>query len=399
MLVNSHPVGLAVIQRAQKEVEEFGPFAVTTVRNKYAHTKKSGYKESWQEISARVAAAVVRPYLPHLESAAYRLILQRKLMPGGRYLYAAGRRFPQISNCFLYRAEDSREGWAELLNKCAHSLMTGGGVGVVYSDVRPADSDIQGMGGKSTGPIALMNMINECGRHIVQGGSRRSALWAGLHWWHPDVFRFITCKRYSALIKECKERDFNFPAPMDGTNISVITDDDFFAAMNDVSWSKEYRLWGAVHTVTHAWAKRVYEQVTFGMCTDGEPGLSVDTGENAGECLRNACLTGDTLVAVADGRGAVPIRDLVGLHTTVYASDGSGGIVRAVMRNVRVTRRQAAVVRVTLDDGSSVRVTPDHLMMLADGSFAEAGTLTPGACLMPFFSQVRQDYRRVRCPA
>lgn len=718
MLVNSHPVGLAVIQRAQKEVEEFGPFASTTVRNKYAHTKKSGYKESWQEISARVAAAVVRPYLPHLESAAYRLILQRKLMPGGRYLYASGRRFPQIanclggdtriitkegvrtleelvgmefevlnryglwekataacfgsqmlyevtfsngctvqataghrwwqrdgsrvtteelvevplaahaelpqvaaegvrhgiiygdgtltnkgrysgvtfftdkkaelaacfekremrltvgnggyvdtrthrthnglpavylqpahykslpgedgqpvspsyargfiagliatdghvkgrrayiscehwgraekirelavlggcqvvdmrvfstvspfdggpregvliaisaptapvirsdhrewkesrdkprrthksadttehnaevisvreleedavyccvvpgsesftlanglitSNCFLYRAEDSREGWAELLNKCAHSLMTGGGVGVVYSEVRPADSDIHGMGGKSTGPIALMNMINECGRHIVQGGSRRSALWAGLHWWHPDVFRFITCKRYSALIKECKERDFNFPAPMDGTNISVITDDDFFAAMNDVSWSKEYRLWGTVHTVNHAWAKRVYEQVTFGMCTDGEPGLSVDTGEHAGECLRNACLTGDTLVAVADGRGAVPIRDLVGLRTAVYASDGRGGIVRAVMRNVRVTRKRAAVVRVTLDDGSSVRVTPDHLMMLANGSFAEAGTLTPGTCLMPFFSQVRQDYRRVRC--
>jgi ribonucleoside-diphosphate reductase alpha chain len=193
------------------------------------------------------------------------------------------------SNCFLFRARDSREGWSETLYKCCNSLMTGGGIGVVYSDVRPEDSYITGLGGRSTGPLALMKMNNETGRYVRQGGSRRSAIWAGLHWNHPDVFRFMEMKRWDEVTLLGKSRDFNFPAPMDGTNISVILDSDFFAAYADPEWKATYRTWGSSYSVDHNWAHDVYWGVVRGMLRDGEPGFSVDVGDNEGENLRNAC--------------------------------------------------------------------------------------------------------------
>lgn len=76
-------------------------------------------------------------------------------------------------NCLLLRAQDSREGWSDLLHKASMALMTGAGIGVDYSSVREEGAIIRRTGGLATGPIALMQMLNECGRGIMQGGSRR----------------------------------------------------------------------------------------------------------------------------------------------------------------------------------------------------------------------------------
>jgi ribonucleoside-diphosphate reductase alpha chain len=152
------------------------------------------------------------------------------------------------------------------------ALMTGAGIGVDYSAVRPEGSAISRTGGKATGPVALMQMVNESGRHIMQGGARRSAIWAGLNWKHPDVFKFIAIKDWSPEIRRLKEQDFNFPAPLDGTNVSVILDKEFFTAYEA----------GDEH------AHKVYWTAVESMLRNGEPGFSVDY-DNPRESLRNAC--------------------------------------------------------------------------------------------------------------
>ena len=75
-----------------------------------------------------------------------------------------------VGNCALFRAEDSREGWADLMYKITITLMTGAGIGIDYSDVRAEGKTIRKTGGFATGPLALMGMVNEAGRGIVQGG-------------------------------------------------------------------------------------------------------------------------------------------------------------------------------------------------------------------------------------
>ncbi len=177
----------------------------------------------------------------------------------------------------LLRAEDSREGWADLLQKSSLALMTGAGIGVVYSDIRGEGKQIRKTGGHSTGPLSLMQMLNEVGRGIMQGGSRRSAIWAGLHWNHPDIQKFIHIKDWSQDVKDLKAKDFNFPAALDGTNISVILDDEFFEAYNDDT-----------HEL-YSMAQNVYWETVRQMLKTAEPGFSIDVGVNNGENLRNAC--------------------------------------------------------------------------------------------------------------
>lgn len=256
-----------------------GAFAHRIMEQKYSHTKIDGSKETWPEIAYRVASNVLGAVnAPQSQiDATAKLIAERKFIPGGRYLYASGRPFHQVQNCLLMRAQDSREGWADHLHKCAMALMTGAGIGIDYSLVRPSGSIIKRTGGFATGPLALMQMTNECGRGIMQGGSRRSAIWAGLNWRHKDIFEFIGLKNWSPEVRAMKEKDFNFPATMDGTNISVQLDDAFFEAYRD----KDH--------VDHKWAYDVYWTTVKQMLKTAEPGFSIDLGENAGETLRNAC--------------------------------------------------------------------------------------------------------------
>ncbi len=256
----------------------YSHFADTITKQKYSHDI-GGRKETWPEIAKRVATAVfgaVDSECGFVDSVTGS-IERKEFMPGGRYLYSSGRPFHQCQNCLLLRAEDSREGWAEIMNKATLALMTGAGIGVVYSAVRGERKLIKKTGGKATGPLALMQMVNEAGRYIMQGGSRRSAIWAGLHWNHCDVMKFITIKNWHIGVKLLKAKDFGFPATLDGTNISVILDDAFFAAYRDE------------HDEHHDLAHAVYWHVVRQMLETGEPGFSIDIGENAGEHLRNAC--------------------------------------------------------------------------------------------------------------
>jgi ribonucleoside-diphosphate reductase alpha chain len=256
-------------------------FSETIMQQKYSHTLKDGTKETWENIAYRVTKHVMKSVgysmKDQLCKDIFEAIKEKKFIPGGRYLYSAGRNYHQTQNCLLLKAEDSREGWADLLHKSTMALMTGAGIGVVYSDIRAEGRLIRRTGGHSTGPLALMQMLNEAGRGIMQGGSRRSAIWAGLHWNHQDIQKFIHLKDWSQDVRNMKEKDFNFPATLDGTNISIILDDDFFKAYNDEK------------NTQHTMAQSVYWEVIRQMLKTGEPGFSIDTGVNNGENLRNAC--------------------------------------------------------------------------------------------------------------
>ena len=258
-------------------LNKMSPFAETIYRQKYAQEG-----ESWGDTARRVISTVMAPYFPEDVEKLTQAVIDRKFMPGGRYLYATGKQFHQTQNCLLLTVEDSRESIAELFERVGSGLMTGAGIGIVWSKLRPDGAAVKGMGGTSTGPIAFMKAVNEIGRNIMQGGSRRSAIWAGLHWNHADVFQFMRAKDWDEDIQAMKLKDFNAYAPLDMTNISIILDDDFFEAFENPSYYKS-------ETDCHEWAQRVYWTAVEGMLKTGEPGFSVDIKENAGEHLRNAC--------------------------------------------------------------------------------------------------------------
>jgi ribonucleotide reductase alpha subunit len=327
--------------RKAQSVDGMSPFAHKIMTARYAHKTASG-SESWKGVARRVATNVMGAVNSgrDLTREVRELIAERKFMPGGRYLYASGRDFHQTQNCLLLKAEDSREGWAEHINKVMMASMTGAGVGGVYSFLREKGSPVKRTGGVSSGPIALMQATNEVARSAGQGGSRRAALWAGLHWNHPDVHDFIKIKDWSPDIVAMKEKDFSAVAPMDYTNVSVILDDAFFAAYHDAGHAKN----GLAH--------EVYWKVVRSMLKSGEPGFSIDVGSNAGEHNRNACVIGKTEILTDDGYKRID--SLVGQKVRAWNGFEWSEV------EPRVTGHDQQIMTVKLSSGQELTVTPTH---------------------------------------
>ena len=253
-------------------------FAENIFRLKYSQ----GPEDTWDNLAIRVVDDVCgtsggkepMPLMSKDErSQLTEYIKEFKMIPGGRYLYYAGRQAHFWNNCFLLKAEeDTREEWAAIVQRAMLCLCSGGGIGIDYSILRPSGRTLSRTGGVASGPIPLMKAVNEIGRNVIQGGSRRSAVYASLNWQHEDINDFIHAKDWSEDVIKLKANDFNFPAPLDMTNISINWDDDWLKDPDRASNS----LWIAS-------VKR--------MLKTGEPGHSYNFGVNGNETLRNAYVT------------------------------------------------------------------------------------------------------------
>jgi len=253
-------------------------FSEDIFKFKYAHDGC----ETWADLSRTLVEDVCAEHMTKEDrSQLQKYITELKFIPGGRYLYYAGRPNKFFNNCYLLKAEeDSREDWANLSWKSESCLMTGGGIGVDYSIYRPAGSTISRTGGEASGAIPKMNMINEIGRRVMQGGSRRSAIYASLNWQHGDIEDFLKAKDWQSMpvgstgktLWDIKQEDFNFPAPLDMTNISV---------NYDTEWLLNYWKTGDVGSVFKQNVKQAMQSA--------EPGFSFNFFDKENETLRNAC--------------------------------------------------------------------------------------------------------------
>jgi ribonucleoside-diphosphate reductase alpha chain len=254
-------------------------FGLNTFNNKYAMARN----DTWSLLSYRLVDCVTgygdglyhNPLMSKDERDRLQYFIDRKMfIPGGRYLYYVGRLLRAYNNCYLLRAEeDTREEWARLMHVATSCLMLGGGIGIDYSRLRASGSPLHRTGGTASGPLPLMDAVNELGRNVMQGGSRRSAIYASLGWNHEDVGNFLQTKNWSDAVRLGKEADFNFRAPLDMTNISVNYDDSCLEANG--KWKDE--------------AAEVFTRNCIQALSTGEPGFSFNFNGRELDSLRNAC--------------------------------------------------------------------------------------------------------------
>jgi len=378
--------------------------AVKIVKERYLLPNEKGWSSVCQRVARCVASGLTLHYqipiekIQEFEVSLYTALKQRDFIFNSPTLFNIGRGVPEdllyrpyitkeeykevfqsmndknmLSACFVVPVENSIEGIYTALKNASIISKHGGGVGYNFSHLshkgRPLDSGI----GTASGPLSFMQVFDASAKAVVQGGRRRSAQMGILSVDHPDIIEFISAKSQG-------NDDLSF------FNISVMITDEFMQAV------KEGTGFALRDPVTHQPvnmidARGLWENIVHYAWQSGDPGLVFFGSLNRdrfieGEYIEatNPCITGDTLVAVADGRGSVPIRQLAeeGKDVPVYTIDDKGKLVIRMMRNPRCTGKNKPIYRVTLDSGNYLDVTADHKFYLKDGTKKEAKDLQYG---------------------
>jgi ribonucleoside-diphosphate reductase alpha chain len=202
--------------------------------DRYALKDESGalIEASPQDMWRRIARVLAEGD-DKLHNEYYHALEDFKFVPAGRQLAGIGNQGDvTFYNCYVIpfhnrknpeEGLDSRGAIMDTISSCVEISARGGGVGLNWSVLRPRDSYVAGVNGKSSGTVSWMKAMNGVILQVIQGGSRRGAQMYLLEDWHPDVLEFIT-------VKENLEE-------LNGANLSVGISDEFMEAVKqDEEW-------------------------------------------------------------------------------------------------------------------------------------------------------------------
>ncbi len=190
----------------------------------------------------------------------YNLISSFEFLPNSPTLMNAGRALQQLSACYVLPIEDTVEGWMKTAMDTAIIHQSGGGTGFSASLVRPEGDEVRSTSGVASGPLSPFKIIDQVTQQVKQGGTRRGANMGILSVYHPDIMKFIHCK---------KQKDY-----LENFNISVAIDEPF---MQKVKKGEDFELINprtgkAVKTLN---AKEVFDAMVKSAWETGDPGFVV----------------------------------------------------------------------------------------------------------------------------
>jgi ribonucleotide reductase alpha subunit len=278
---------------------------------------------------------------------------------------------------------DSVYSFYESQKEAAVLSKNGFGTSGYLGDIRPRGSKISGIKGSSSGVLPVFKDFVQMSRDISQGSQRRGA-WAGyIEIDHPDFHELV-----NYINKQPDDANI-------GWNIS----NDFIKRLDDGDKDAIERYQKALK-LKMITGKGYFEFID--KVNEQNPAMYKDLGLTVK--ASNLCFSGDTLVAVADGRNAVSIEQLaiesngVG-RFPVYSSRWNSNKkiwVNEIKPAIAFKTGEKKLIKVTLSDGSSFKCTPDHAIALKDGTYIEA-SLSIGKPLQPFYTSLgnTRKYRHI----
>lgn len=318
------------------------------------------------------------------ESEIYRLIKNfTYIVPQGGSMFGIGNPLPiSLSNCFVIgNKHDSYGSICKTDEEQIQLMKRRGGVGHDLSNLRYTGARVENSARSSSGMATFMERYSNSTREVAQDG-RRGALMLSCHVKHPDAIRFIDAKLEQGKIT--------------GANISIKLDHEF---MNCVNERKTYTQQFPIDAENPSYTQELdalgfWNKLMYNAWKSAEPGILFwDTvkeestarlyGPEFEETSTNPCLTTETMVAVADGRGSVSIGDLAkeGRDVYVYSYNALGQIEIQLMRNPRITGFNKQIYKIKFDTGDVIRCTGNHKFLNSYGNYVTAESMKIGDTL------------------
>lgn len=262
-------------------------------------------------------------------------------------IYAQRNPKNSLSACFVIPVNNSIDGIFNAVKESSIISKAGGGVGYNFSHLshkgRPLDSGV----GKASGPLSFMSVFESAAQAVMQGGRRRAAQLGTLRYDHPDIMDFIHAK--------ADKKSFKF------FNLSVLVDDYFMKAVDeDLLISLIDPVDGkVVNTIP---AKEIFDAIAKQAWETGDPGLLFYDALNRDGYVQDAviestnpCQPGDALLLDGDHLQYIDPERVT--HSDTWRSWKTG---------------TKEVLELTCNNGMIVRFTPEHKIMLSDGTFIQA---------------------------
>lgn len=400
-----------------------------TVHMKYARfVPEKGRRETWNEIVERNMQMHIKKF-PQLEEqirSNYKFVFDRKVLPSMRSLQFGGKPIEvnpaRLYNCcflpidntdafsetmFLllggtgvgysvqkhhieklpeikgvnpkrtrrYLIGDSIEGWADAIKVLIEAYFKGkSDIKFDFSDIRPKGATLVTAGGKAPGPQPLKDCIHNI-RKILDSKEINSQL-------TPLEAHDIQCHIADAVLSGGIRR---------AALISLFSADDMdMISCKSGNWWELNPQRGRANNSAVLLRSKI-DKIFFLSLWDrikasgaGEPGIYFTNDKDWG--TNPCCFVSDTIVAVADGRNGVSIKELAKSNQEFLVYSAKQSFVSnkfgktnkfkkwkpEIKKAIAFKNGTKQVIEVILSDGSSFKCTPDHLLALPNNEWVEA---------------------------
>lgn len=299
-----------------------------------------------------------------------------------------------------HAVDDSREGWAEALVLGLNTWFSGRDIEFNFDKVRPSGARLKTMGGRASGPEPLDGLLKfSRGKIIARQGQKL----------RPIDVHDIICKIGDIVVMGGVRRSSEISlSDLDDPEMKVAKFGAFYLTEPQRSMANN----SVAYKIKPTQQEFMEEWLSLMKSGSGErgifnrAGLAIQMPRRRWEASQeyidtmgtNPCISGDTLIAVADGRNSVSIKQLIkeGKDVPVYSRNTADGQIQIKMgRNPRKTGLQKEVWEVELDDNTKITATPDHKFLLKNLTYAELKDLKSGDSLSPFNSFNSNRYRQI----
>lgn len=269
--------------------------------------------------------------------------------------------------------DDSREDWAQSTHRLINSFLGPNEKCVLfdYSRIRPRGTPMKGFGGTASGPEPLRDM-HEAIRHVLAQNAGSLITERTI----TDLFNLIGVCVQAGNVRRSAEIMFGSPYS------------DVFLNLKNYALNPERESYGwTSNNTVMADIGMNYSKIASCIERNGEPGVAwlhnmrqysrmrADEKDNKDHRVMgsNPCVSIDTMVLTTEGQKRV--HELI-LRPFEAIVDGKA--YPSTLQGFWKTGRNKSLYQITLENGSSLKVTKSHKIMMSDGSMRECCDIKVG---------------------